>query len=498
MNRYIVALDQGTTSSRAIVFDGRGLPVSAAQRPIRQHYPAPGLVEHDAEEIWDSQLAVAREALAKADISVDQVAAIGITNQRETTVLWDRATGRPVANAIVWQSRASAPICERLKADGLEPTFHVKTGLLLDPYFSGTKVRYLFETIDGLESRARNGEVLFGTIDTWLIWRLTGGQCHVTDPSNASRTLMFNIHQRCWDQELLAALGVPEAMLPQVRASSEVYGETCEELFGRPVPLGAAIGDQQSATFGQLCFRPGSAKSTYGTGCFVLLNTGQRPVISDAGLLTTVGWQLGDTVTYCLEGSIFIAGAAVQWLRDSLRLIRESGEVERLAASVPDNADVWFVPALVGLGAPHWDPYARGLIIGLTRDSQPGHIARAVLEAIAFQTADVIELMEREAGLRLAQLKVDGGAAVNDLLMQMQADVLGTEVLRPVMAETTALGAAYLAGLALGYWSGLEQLERNWQLDRRFVAQWSARQRCQRRQRWRAAVERAKGWARQG
>jgi glycerol kinase len=494
MAKYLLALDQGTTSSRAIVFAGDGRAVAAAQREFEQILPAPGHVEHDPELIWSTQLEVARQALARASLDAGDVAALGVTNQRETTILWDRETGRPVANAVVWQSRISAPICDRLKADGLEETFRSKTGLVLDAYFSGTKIKHLLDAHEGLRARAREGQVLFGTVDTWLIWRLTGGRRHVTDYSNASRTLIFNIHTLDWDDELLEILDVPRAMLPEVLPSSHVYGETAAELFGKPIPIAASAGDQQAATFGQVCFEPGSAKNTYGTGCFTLMNTGRQPVPSKNNLLTTIGWGLNDEVTYCLEGSVFIAGAVVQWLRDGLGILRKSADVERLAATVPDSGGVLFVPAFVGLGAPHWDAYARGTILGITRGTTAGHIARAAVEAMAYQTRDLVDAMQKDAGIRLAQLKVDGGASVNNPLMQFQADVLGVPVRRPVVPETTALGAAYLAGLAVGYWSDTNDVARNWALDVEFKPRLPAEKREALYRRWQEAVRRSLDW----
>ncbi|HLA83591.1 MAG TPA: glycerol kinase GlpK [Thermoguttaceae bacterium] len=491
---YILALDQGTTSSRAILFARDGRVVGVAQQEFPQILPAPGLVEHDPEAIWSSQLAVARRVLDESQVRAEQVAAIGVTNQRETTILWDRHTGRPVANAVVWQSRASAPVCERLKAEGLEPLFRRKTGLLLDAYFSGSKIRHLLDTHPDLRLRAERGEILFGTVDTWLLWRLTGGRLHVTDPSNASRTLLLNIHTLAWDDELLAALDVPRAMLPEIRPSSEVYGETDAQWFGRPVPLAAAIGDQQAATFGQNCFTPGSVKNTYGTGCFMLMNTGRRPVESRHNLLATVGWQIAGQTTYCLEGSVFIAGAVVQWLRDGLGLIKTSADVERLAMSVPDSGGVYLVPAFVGLGAPHWDSRARGAIFGLTRGATAGHLARAAVESIAFQTRDVLEAMSQDAAQPITHLKVDGGASRNDALMQFQADLLGVEVLRPVVAETTALGAAYLAGLAVGYWTDHDHVAQNWTLDRRFTPGKASQATDAQYARWKEAVRRSMNW----
>jgi glycerol kinase len=493
--QFVLALDQGTTSSRAIVFGRDGRARAASQREFPQIFPAPGHVEHDPEAIWASQLATAKDAIAQAGLTARDIAAIGITNQRETTVIWDRKTGAPVANAIVWQSRVTAPICERLKKDGVEPLFRERTGLVLDAYFSGTKIRHLLDTTPGLRARAERGEVLFGTIDSFLLWRLTGGRVHATDVSNASRTLLFNLRTLEWDDELLKIMGVPRAMLPDVRGSSEVYGETDASLFGAPIPIAGDAGDQQAALFGQCCFDPGSAKNTYGTGCFLLLNTGTTPVPSPGGLLTTVGWRIGRETTYCLEGAVFIAGAVVQWLRDGLRAISSSSEVERLMEKVPDSDGVYFVPAFVGLGAPYWDPYARGLVIGLTRGTTIEHIARAAVDSMAFQTKDVLDLMQRESGTRLSRLKVDGGATANPLLLQFQADLLGVPVARPVIAETTALGAAYLAGLAVGYWKDLDDIRRNWVLDREFSPAMGVADRDARYAGWRKAVERSRAWA---
>lgn len=494
MSSYILALDQGTTSSRAIVFDKSGQIVSVAQQEFEQLYPAPGQVEHDPEAIWSSQRAVAEAALKKAAVTANDIAAIGITNQRETTILWEKATGRPVANAIVWQSRVSAGICDRLQKDGLEDVFRKKTGLVVDAYFSGTKIRHLLDTVEGLRGRAEAGEILFGTVDTYLLWRLTGGVKHITDYSNASRTLLFNIHTLQWDDELLDILEIPRALLPEVRSSSEVYGETSAELFGKPIPIAGMAGDQQAATFGQVCFEPGSAKNTYGTGCFMLMNTGQEPVSSKNNLLTTIGWGLGGKVTYCLEGSVFVAGAVVQWLRDGLGVIRKSEEVERLARTVSDSGGVYFVPAFVGLGAPHWDPYACGTIVGITRGTTAGHIARAAVESIAHQSRDVLDAMQKDSGIDLAHLKVDGGAAANDGLLQFQADLLGVTVQRPVVTETTALGAAYLAGLAVGYWADTEDVARNWALGRAFAPTMCEEERERLCNRWQKAVKRSLDW----
>ena len=477
------------------MFGRDGRVVAKAQEEFEQILPAPGLVEHDPEAIWATQLGVARQAMAAASLEAADIAALGVTNQRETTILWERRTGRPVGNAVVWQSRVSAGICDRLKADGCEPTFRAKTGLLVDPYFSGTKIKHLLDMQDGLRPAARKGEILFGTVDSWLIWRLTGGRRHMTDYSNASRTLIFNIHTLQWDDELLKILDIPRAMLPEVRPSSEVYGQTAEEWFGGPIPIAGDAGDQQAAVFGQACFTPGSAKNTYGTGCFMLMNVGPRPVPSQNNLLTTIGWHFDGRVTYCLEGSVFVAGAVVQWLRDGLGIIRTSAEVERLAGEVSDSGGVYFVPALVGFGAPHWDPYARGAIFGLTRGTTAAHLARAALESMAFQTCDVLTAMQKDAGIRLTELKVDGGASVNHALMQFQADVLGVRVCRPVVAETTALGAAYLAGLAVGYWSGPAEIVGNWALDCQYQPTMPVEERDARIARWQEAVRRAKGWA---
>lgn len=494
MTDYILALDQGTTSSRAILFDRNGQVVARAQQEFEQIFPQPGLVEHDPEAIWTSQLATARQAIAAAAISPADIAAIGVANQRETTILWEKQTGRPVANAIVWQSRVSVPICEQLKADGLEAVFRNKTGLVLDAYFSGTKIKHLLDTVEGLRKRAEQGEILFGTVDSWLLWKLSGGRLHLTDYSNASRTLLLNIHSGQWDDELLSLLGVPRAMLPQVRPSSQVYGETAHELFGHPIPIAAAVGDQQAAAFGQACFEPGAAKNTYGTGCFVLMNTGSRPIDSRHNLLTTIGWAIGNELTYCLEGSVFVAGAVVQWLRDGLGIVKSSAEAERLADTVPDSGGVYFVPAFVGLGAPYWDPYARGTILGISRSTTAAHIARAAIESMAYQTRDLVEAMQKDAGIEIPSLKVDGGASLNNQLMQFQADLLGVPVRRPVVAETTALGAAYLAGLAVGVWDGLAAVSRNWALDIEFKPRITAQHRETLVARWQDAVGRARGW----
>ncbi len=493
----VLALDQGTTSSRAIAFDRAGRAVASASREFEQRYPAPGHVTHDPEAIWESQLAVAREVVERAG-GPGRLAAIGLTNQRETTVVWERDTGRPVADAIVWQSRISAPFCAALRDAGHEPLFRARTGLPLDAYFSGPKIRHILDSDPGLRARAERGELAFGTVDSFLLWRLTGGRVHATDVSNASRTLLFDIHHLAWDDELLDLVGVPRAMLPEVRPSSGLFGETDESLFGAAVPIGGIAGDQQAATFGQACFAPGEAKNTYGTGAFLLLNTGPTPVASAHGLLTTVLWQLGpdEPPAYALEGSVFVAGAAVQWLRDGLKAIGSSSDVELLAAGVEDTGGVYLVPAFVGLGAPHWDPDARGALLGLTRGTGLAEIARATIESIAYQVRDVLDAMDADAGSRLQALRVDGGAAVNDTLLQFQADILDVPVERPVVAETTALGAACLAGLAVGFWRDPADVAANWALDRRFEPAMDPARRERLLRGWRRAVERSLGWAR--
>ncbi|MGE0756828.1 MAG: glycerol kinase GlpK [Pirellulaceae bacterium] len=494
MNGYILALDQGTTSSRAILFDRAGQAVSVAQREFPQLLPAPGHVEHAPDAIWDSQLAVARDVIRQADLTPDDVAAVGVTNQRETTLLWERDSGRPIGNAIVWQSRISTPICDQLKAAGYESIFRDKTGLVVDAYFSATKIKHLLDQHAGLRARAARGEVLFGTVDSYLIWRFTNGRRHITDFSNASRTLIYNIHKLDWDDELLELLEIPRAMLPEVVSSSGVCGETAEEWFGRRLPIAGVAGDQQAATFGQACFDVGDAKNTYGTGCFLLLNTGERAIASQNRLLTTIGWGINGRVTYCLEGAVFVAGAVVQWLRDGLGLIKSSQEIETLAASVPDAGGVLIVPAFVGLGAPYWDPHARGTISGITRGTSAGHFARAAVESMAYQTRDLITAMEKDAGVQLRTLKVDGGASVNNGLLQFQADILGAEVHRPVVSETTALGAAYLAGLAVGYWSDADDVRSNWRLESAFRPQMDRGERETRYANWQKAVSRSLAW----
>lgn len=491
--KFILALDQGTTSSRAIVFDHAGDIRAVGQKEFRQIFPRPGWVEHDATEIWSTQIGVAQEALSKAGIRASDVAAIGITNQRETTLIWDRRTGRPIHNAIVWQDRRTAPYCDGIRAQH-EATFQQKTGLVLDAYFSGTKVKWLLDNVEGARERAEKGELAFGTIDSWLVYNLTGGELHITDATNASRTLLYNIHTGEWDDELLSILDVPRSVLPEVRNSSEVYGQTAEGLLGARVPIAGIGGDQQAATFGQACLEKGMAKNTYGTGCFMLMNTAQEAVPSQNKLLTTVAWQLDGQRTYALEGSVFIAGAVVQWLRDGLGIIRDSGEVEALARTVDSSDGVMLVPAFVGLGAPYWDSYARGTMVGITRGTTKAHIARAALESVAFQSAELLEAMQKDAGAPLKELRVDGGASNNDLMMQFQADILGVPVVRPKVTETTALGAAYLAGLAVGYWQSTDEIAGQWQEGKRFEPQMEAGERERLMTRWKKAVSRARDW----
>jgi glycerol kinase len=491
---HVLALDQGTTSSRAIVFDESGAQIALAQREFRQIFPHPGWVEHDPREIWDSQLAVAREALERAGLAARDLAALGITNQRETVVVWDRETGEPVSNAIVWQDRRTAGLCDRLKREGHEPLVRERTGLVLDPYFSGTKLAWLLENVAAAREAAGTGRLAFGTVDSWLIWNLTGGALHATDVTNASRTLLWSLRREEWDDEILHLLGIPRAILPEVRSSSEVFAETLPGLLGAPVPLAGVAGDQQAALFGQACLRPGMVKSTYGTGCFLLMSTGGRPVPSRHELLTTPAWRIGGRTEYALEGSVFVAGAVVQWLRDGLGLIRSAAEIEALAASVPDAGGVVLVPAFTGLGAPHWDPYARGALVGITRGTTAAHLARAALEGIAFQVADVLAAMAADSGVAVAELRVDGGAAANDLLMQLQADLAGVPVVRPQVQETTALGAAYLAGLAVGVWKDTDDIARRWQAERTFEPALDRDRAAALRARWSRAVERAKGW----
>jgi glycerol kinase len=492
MSRYILALDQGTTSSRAILFDQAGRLHAIAQQEFRQIFPQSGWVEHDANEIWQSQLAVARQVLRQTGVPASGIAAIGITNQRETTVLWDRKSGEPIAHAIVWQDRRTAGLCDTLREHGKAEIIQRKTGLVLDAYFSGTKIKWLLDHVPGARAKAVRGELAFGTVDSWLIYKLCGR--HATDPSNASRTLLFNIHTLQWDEELLGLFDVPISLLPEIVPSSGIAGHTAAEFFGAATPVAGIAGDQQAATFGQACHHPGMAKNTYGTGCFMLLHTGRKAIASRNNLLTTVGWTLEGNIDYLLEGSVFNAGAAVQWCRDGLGIIQKSAEIESLAASVPDTSGVFVVPAFGGLGAPYWDPYARGTIVGISRGTTKAHIARATLEAIAYQSADVLEAMQRDAGMALTELRVDGGASRNDLLMQFQADVLGVPVVRPVVTETTALGTAYLAGLAVGFWDSQAEIAAQWQAEKSFEPLMSAGERRKRLAQWRRAVDRSRNW----
>ncbi len=494
MEKYILSIDQGTTSSRAIVFNQDGNSISVAQKEFTQIYPTPGWVEHDPDEIWGTTIGVVADALGKADIKRNQIAAIGITNQRETTVVWDAKTGRPIHNAIVWQDRRTAEICDSLKEKGLEDEFRNKTGLVVDAYFSGTKIKWILDNVEGAREKAEKGELRFGTIDTWLIWKLTNGKVHVTDYTNASRTLIYNIFDLKWDEGLMSALDIPTSMLPEVKQSSEVYGNTDADIFGAEVPIAGIAGDQQAATFGQVCYEKGMAKNTYGTGCFMLMNTGEEPVKSKNGLITTIAWGIDGRVEYALEGSIFIGGASIQWLRDELKIIDSAQDSEYFAKKVNDTGGVYVVPAFAGLGAPYWDMYARGAIVGLTRGSSKEHIIRATLESIAYQTRDVLEAMEADAGIKLKTLRVDGGAVQNDFLMQFQADLLGCGVERPTISETTALGAAYLAGLAVGYWKNQEELIGKWNLQTLFTPKMEESERSQLYDGWKRAVERAKGW----
>jgi glycerol kinase len=493
---YILALDQGTTSSRAIIFDRDGAIRAVAQKEFRQIFPKAGWVEHDPQEIWASQIGVAVEALGRAGLKPRDMAAVGITNQRETTILWDRETGAPIHNAIVWQDRRTAEFCERLKADGAEEEVQERTGLLIDAYFSASKIRWLLDNVPGARARAAAGKLAFGTVDSWLIWKLTAGAAHVTDVSNASRTMLFNIHTLAWDEELLRLFDVPRAILPAVAASSELYGRTATALGIEEIPIAGVAGDQQAALFGQMCLRPGMSKNTYGTGCFLLQNIGTTPRRSSQRLVTTVAWQIGGRTDYALEGSVFIGGAVVQWVRDGLGFVREASDIEALAGTVPDNGGVYLVPAFAGLGAPHWDPFARGAIFGITRGTTAAHIARAALESIALQVADLLDAMGADAGVPLAELRADGGAAANNLLLQIQADLLGVPVVRPAVTETTALGAAYLAGLAVGFWGSVDEITGQWRVDRRFEPTMASDAVRILRQRWSAAVARSKGWER--
>lgn len=493
MKGYILALDQGTTSSRAVLFDEEGRMVCMVNEEFRQIYPRPGWVEQDPEDIWNSQIQVARKVLEKAGVTADRIVALGITNQRETTIVWDRRTGKPVYNAIVWQCRRTTQMCEELRRDH-EELIREKTGLVVDAYFSATKLKWILDNVEGAREEAKKGDLLFGTVDTWLLWRLTGGKVHATDCSNASRTMLFNIHKLNWDDELLELFDVPKRMLPEVLPTSATFGFTEKGFFGREIPIASVVGDQQAALFGQACFQPGMVKNTYGTGCFILMNTGKKVFPTKTGLLTTVAWKIGDDVFYALEGSVFIAGAAVKWLRDGLGLIKDARETEELAKSVPDNGGVYFVPAFVGLGAPYWDMRARGLIIGLTQGVTKEHIVRAVLEAIAYQNRDVLDVMALETNIPIVTLRVDGGASVNNFLMQFQADVLGIPVERPLVSETTALGAAFLAGLAVGYWGSLEELQGLWKLDKRFEPSMEESERERLYSTWKEAVRRSLRW----
>ena len=491
--RYIMALDQGTTSSRAIIFNRQGETVAVAQRPFNQYFPKPGLVEHDGKEIWASQVAVLTEVLARSGLDAADIAAIGITNQRETTLVWDRQTGEPIHNAIVWQDRRTARYCDQIR-DEHGARIHERTGLVLDAYFSATKLKWLLDNVEGARARAERGELCFGTIDTWLIWNFTRGKVHVTDPSNSSRTMLYNIHTQDWDDELLALFGVPRSMLPEVRSSSEVYGETSTRYTECTIPIAGIAGDQQAALFGQLCTERGMLKNTYGTGCFLLMNTGDTPVESKNNLLTTIAWKIGDKVTYALEGGVFVGGAAIQWLRDGARLIRTSADINNLAATVEDNGGVYFVPALTGLGAPYWDQYARGALLGITRGTTDGHIARATLEGIAFQVYDIVKAMEADAGQATAELRVDGGACKSDYLMQTQSDLFAFDIVRPRTIETTALGAAYLAGLATGYWQSLDEIREQWQVDKVFKPQLPPERVQEMLHYWHKAVRAARHW----
>lgn len=495
MPKYIMSLDQGTTSSRCILFNEKGLIESVAQKEFTQIYPKAGWVEHDPAEIWFTQISVATEAMQHINASASDIAALGITNQRETTVVWDKATGRPIYNAIVWQCRRTSEYCDSLKEEGYDQVIKDKTGLILDAYFSGTKVKWILDNVEGAREKAERGELLFGTIDTWLIWNLTNGKVHVTDYSNASRTLLFNIHTLKWDEDILAKLNIPLCMLPEVKPSSCVYGETDPSLLGGAIPIGGAAGDQQAALFGQVCHKPGTAKNTYGTGCFLLMNTGEQAITSKNGLLTTIAWGLDGKVEYALEGSIFIAGAAIQWLRDELRMIDHASHTETYAKSVPDTNGVYVVPAFTGLGAPYWDQYARGTVVGLTRGVKKEHFIRATLESLAYQTYDVLKAMQEDSGIELKALKVDGGACANNFLMQFQSDILGVQVDRPEIIETTALGAAYLAGLAVGYWKDKEDISKNWALSRSFVPKMDTKKCDELLVGWHKAVKCSLGWA---
>ena len=494
MKKFILALDQGTTSSRAIVFDHNGLPVASAQKEFTQFYPKPGWVEHDPEEIWSTQAGVATEAITKAGLESSNIAAIGITNQRETTVVWNRKTGKPVHNAIVWQDRRTADYCDQLKSEGKSRIILEKTGLIIDAYFSATKVRWILDNVKGARKLAEEGQLAFGTIDSWLVWNLTRGQLHITDVSNASRTMLYNIHSLKWDVELLKIFNIPDSMLPEVKSSSEVYGKTVGQ-FATAIPVAGIAGDQQAALFGQMCIEPGMVKNTYGTGCFMMMNIGNKPIESKSKLLTTIAWRIGNDTQYALEGSIFIAGAVVQWLRDGLGIIKKSGDVEKLAAKVKDSEGVYFVPAFAGLGAPHWNQHARGTLVGITRGTTSAHIARAALDSIAYQTLEVLLAMQKDSGIDIRELRVDGGATVNNQLMQFQADLLQSKVVRPKITETTALGAAYLAGLGVDYWSDIKDIKQQWQMDQTFSPQIKAGETLALIKGWHRAVNASKAWA---
>jgi len=497
MAKYVMALDAGTTSNRCILFNEKGEMCSVAQKEFTQYFPKPGWVEHDAEEIWSTQLEVAQEAMKNLGVTAADIAAIGITNQRETTIVWDKNTGEPIHHAIVWQCRRTSEYCDSLKEKGLVDKIRSKTGLVIDAYFSGTKLRWLLENVPGAREKAERGDLLFGTVETWLIWKLTKGKVHVTDYSNASRTMLFNINELKWDDEILAELNIPKCMLPEAKPSSRVYGEADPQFFGGPIKIGGAAGDQQAALFGQTCFTPGEAKNTYGTGCFLLMNTGEKPVFSNNGLVTTIAWGLDGKVNYALEGSIFVAGASIQWLRDEMRLVDSSPDSEYMARKVSDTNGCYVVPAFTGLGAPHWDQYARGTIVGITRGVNKYHIIRATLESMAYQVNDVLQAMKADSGINLAALKVDGGASANNLLMQMQADISGAPVNRPMCVETTAMGAAYLAGLAVGYWASKDDVIKNWAIDRTFEPAITAEERAERCKGWSRAVKCSYGWAKE-
>ncbi len=497
MEQFILALDQGTTSSRALLFDKAGNIRSVAQKEFQQIFPKPGWVEHDPNEIWSSQVSVAAEAMSKMGINGTYIAGIGITNQRETTIVWDKRTGEPVYNAIVWQDRRTSGYCDELKNKGLADTIREKTGLVIDAYFSGTKIKWILDNVKGVREKAKRGELAFGTVDSWLIWKLTQGRTHITDVTNASRTMLYNIKKLDWDEEMLELMDIPKSMMPQVKSSSEIYDYTNTTFFASKVPIAGIAGDQQAALFGQMCTEEGMSKNTYGTGCFMLLNTGEKPFISKNNLVTTIAWQINGKTTYALEGSIFIGGAVVQWLRDGLGIIQSSSDVEALARQVDDSGDLYFVPTFTGMGAPYWDQYARGLMVGISRGSTRAHIARAALEGIAYQTMDVLNVMEKDTGMKAKELRVDGGASANNLLMQIQADIINTKVVRPKVIETTALGAAYLAGLATGFWESLDEIKQQWQLDQSFEPTLSAEETRVRREKWADAVNRAKSWTKE-